>query len=101
MSEGEMIGVCQDGVLLRTPSWWCGVIACYYALHTNSWWAQEIREGEAPTLWVTPSSACRTPQAAWEVCVGNQDGYTMVKWEWHGEISGNGCWLLTNPWLVL
>ena len=76
------------------------MIICFYALHTDSWWAQEIREGRSPALWVLPSSACQTAEEAWEVC-GDRTNYIMVRWEWCGEINNNGCWWsLSNPQLV-
>ena len=76
------------------------MIVCYHALRADSRLARRILAGRNPPVRAYPRRVGQTPETAWEACVGDQDGYLLVRWEWLGGVDTYGCWLLTNPQLV-
>ena len=76
------------------------MVLCYGAVRTDGHIHQAALGGPAVDVRAHPSILRRTAADAWEVCKGAEAGYTMMRWEWHGEIDIDGCWMLLNPQLV-
>ena len=71
------------------------MLYCYCTIPIGGCMHRAMQTVNPSPEFVHPTFLCPTREAAWEDSWGS--GCIMVRWEWHGEIDKDGCWLLTSP----